>query len=34
MLLGTKLYIDFTKDDFQMNYNKLVKEIRRTTTVN
>jgi hypothetical protein len=30
MLLGTKLYIDFTKSDFQSNYNKLVKEIEAT----
>lgn len=29
-LLGTKLYIDFTKSDFQSNCNKLVKEIEAT----
>jgi hypothetical protein len=27
MLLGTRLYIDFTKNDFESNYKKLVKEI-------
>ena len=27
MLLGTRLYIDFTKNDFQWNIRKLVKEI-------
>ena len=27
ILLGTKLYIDFTKSDFESNYKKLVKEI-------
>lgn len=27
MLLGTKLYVDFTKSDFDSNYKKLVKEI-------
>jgi hypothetical protein len=27
MLLGTKFYIDFTKNDYQSNYRKLVNEI-------
>ncbi|CAF3484770.1 unnamed protein product [Rotaria sp. Silwood1] len=30
ILLGTKLYIDFTKNDFESNYEKLVKEIEAT----
>jgi hypothetical protein len=31
MLLGTRLYIDFTKNDFDTNYKKLVKEIEVIT---
>ncbi len=27
MLIGTKLYIDFTKNDYESNYRKLVNEI-------
>jgi hypothetical protein len=30
MLLGTKLYVDFTKSDFDSNYKKLVREIEAT----
>ncbi|CAF1162273.1 unnamed protein product [Adineta ricciae] len=30
MLLGTRLYVDFTKSDFDSNYQKLVKEIEAT----
>ncbi|CAF4253356.1 unnamed protein product, partial [Rotaria sordida] len=30
IILGTRLYIDFTKNDFDSNYNKLVKEIEAT----
>lgn len=30
MLLGTRLYIDFTKNDFESNYQKLVREIEVT----
>ncbi|UJR08841.1 hypothetical protein I4U23_013095 [Adineta vaga] len=31
MLLGTRLYIDFTKSDFDSNYKKLVNEIEAAT---
>ena len=31
MLLGTRLYIDFTKHDFEWNAKKLIREIQSTT---
>ncbi len=30
MPIGTKLYIDFTKNDYESNYRKLVNEIEVT----